>query len=220
MFDTAVHNPYRFPPRWLNEGLAVYLSEGYGSQDRGRVESAASADELIPLIAAGRRSSRPTPSARSSPTPSRCRRSTTSCARWARTPWSSSSTAYADGLTDDEAFQRALGEDLAAFQAGWLADLGAAEPQRYGPEPAPAGPLPSELGRSAAGAGCGRLARRVRRGGRAADPRADVVAGGGPRGERGLVDRGPGRLLVVALVVLGVVAVLAIVRRRRRASPA
>ena len=28
--------PYRFPPRWLNEGLAVYLSEGYGSQDRGR----------------------------------------------------------------------------------------------------------------------------------------------------------------------------------------
>ena len=53
VFDTAVHNPYRFPPRWLNEGLAVYLSEGYGSQDRGRVESAASANELIPLVALG-----------------------------------------------------------------------------------------------------------------------------------------------------------------------
>ena len=29
VFDTAVKNPYHFPPRWLNEGLAVYLSEGY-----------------------------------------------------------------------------------------------------------------------------------------------------------------------------------------------
>src|SRR5262249_58322094 len=28
VFDTAVHNPYRFPPRWLNEGLARYLSQG------------------------------------------------------------------------------------------------------------------------------------------------------------------------------------------------
>jgi aminopeptidase N len=27
VFDTAVTNPYHFPPRWLNEGLAVYLSE-------------------------------------------------------------------------------------------------------------------------------------------------------------------------------------------------
>src|SRR4029077_9558962 len=26
--DRAVHNPYHFPPRWLNEGLAVYESEG------------------------------------------------------------------------------------------------------------------------------------------------------------------------------------------------
>jgi len=26
VFDTAVHNSYHFPPRWLNEGLAVYLN--------------------------------------------------------------------------------------------------------------------------------------------------------------------------------------------------
>ena len=32
VFDTAVNNPYHFPPRWLNEGLAVYLSEGYGQR--------------------------------------------------------------------------------------------------------------------------------------------------------------------------------------------
>src|SRR4029450_5979608 len=41
VFDTAVHNAYHFPPRWLNEGLAVYESEGYGPQDRRDVEAAA-----------------------------------------------------------------------------------------------------------------------------------------------------------------------------------
>ena len=40
VFDTAVRNPYRFPPRWLNEGLATYLSEGYSSDSRGRVRRA------------------------------------------------------------------------------------------------------------------------------------------------------------------------------------
>ena len=34
VFDTAAKNPYHFPPRWLNEGLAVYQSEGYGADDR------------------------------------------------------------------------------------------------------------------------------------------------------------------------------------------
>ena len=36
VFDTAVDNPYHFPPRWLNEGLAVYLSEGYAVGRPGR----------------------------------------------------------------------------------------------------------------------------------------------------------------------------------------
>ena len=50
--------------------------------------------------------------------------------------------AYKDGLTDDEAFTRALGVDLAAFQTGWLKELGADQPEQYGPQPGPAGPLP------------------------------------------------------------------------------
>ena len=41
VFDTAVKNPYHFPPRWLNEGLAVYLSVGYEPGDRAAVEAAA-----------------------------------------------------------------------------------------------------------------------------------------------------------------------------------
>jgi hypothetical protein len=51
--------------------------------------------------------------------------------------------AYKDGLTDDEAFTKAIGQDLATFQAGWLDELGATAPERFGPLPAPEGPLPS-----------------------------------------------------------------------------
>ena len=49
VFDTAVDNPYHFPPRWLNEGLAVYQSQSYDPGDRSAVESAARAGTLIPL---------------------------------------------------------------------------------------------------------------------------------------------------------------------------
>ncbi len=48
VFDTAVKNPYHFPPRWLNEGLAVYLSEGYTDAWRSAVRRR-SAEEIIPL---------------------------------------------------------------------------------------------------------------------------------------------------------------------------
>ena len=62
--------------------------------------------------------------------------------------------AYADGLTDDEAFTRALGQDLAAFQAGWLADLGATSPSSSARSP----PRPGPCHR----AGPGRRRRRAR----------------------------------------------------------
>ena len=37
VFDQAVDNPFRAPPRWVNEGLAVYLSEGYTGSDKAAV---------------------------------------------------------------------------------------------------------------------------------------------------------------------------------------
>ncbi len=49
VFDTAIRNPYHDPPRWLNEGLAVYLSQGLVPSDRALVDAAVGADELIPL---------------------------------------------------------------------------------------------------------------------------------------------------------------------------
>ena len=50
---------------------------------------------------------------------------------------------YADGVTDDEAFKAGVGEDVAAFQAGWLDSVGAKAPTAVGPQAGPAGPLPA-----------------------------------------------------------------------------
>ncbi len=50
---------------------------------------------------------------------------------------------YADGRTDDEAFQAATGMTMAAFSDAWLADNDAKAPVKAGPQPAPAGPLPA-----------------------------------------------------------------------------
>ena len=51
---------------------------------------------------------------------------------------------YADGVSDDAAFQAALGVDVAGFEQGWLGDLGVGEPVPFGPRPAPPGPLPPD----------------------------------------------------------------------------
>lgn len=141
VFDTAVRNPYHFPPRWLNEGLAVYLSEGYGADDRAAVAAAIRDGTLFPL--AGLTAQFPT------------RREAFFLAyaesvsavdflvrRFGRDALVALVRAYAGGVTDDEAFSTALGLDVAAFEAAWLADLGAPAPTRYGPQPAPAGPVP------------------------------------------------------------------------------
>jgi hypothetical protein len=141
VFDTAVDNPFRFPPRWLNEGLAVYLSEGYGPGDRQRVERAASSGYLIPLDAL------------TAQFPTNAERTFLAYAesvsavdflvrRHGRDAMIQVVVGYRDGLTDDEAFALATGEDFAAFQAAWLEDLGVDAPVRHGPQPAPAGPLP------------------------------------------------------------------------------
>jgi hypothetical protein len=50
---------------------------------------------------------------------------------------------YAAGVSDDEALTRAVGTDVAGFQAAWLRDLGASAPTRYGPRSPAPGPLPA-----------------------------------------------------------------------------
>jgi hypothetical protein len=144
VFDTAVTNPYHFPPRWLNEGLAVYLSEGYKASDRNAVESAARSGDLFPLD--GLVGQFPTGDGFFLA----YAESVSAIDFLIRTHDQDALVAligsYADGLTDDEAFTAAIGMDTAAFNDAWLADLGAVVPTKHGPQPAPAGPRPPAWG--------------------------------------------------------------------------
>ena len=152
VFDTAVRNPYHFPPRWLNEGLAVHLSQGYDGGDRSMVEAAARSGTLVPLDGL----------AGQFPTTAdgfflAYAESVSAVDFFIRTHDQDALVSligsYANGLTDDEAFEAAIGMDVAAFNAAWLADLGAVVPVRHGPQPAPAGPRPSAWGAPGAGPG-------------------------------------------------------------------
>jgi hypothetical protein len=144
VFDTAVHNPYHFPPRWLNEGLAVYLSVGYGTSDRSAVEDAAKAGDLIPLI--GLTEQFPTGAGFGLAYSEAVSAIDYLVREHGQDALVSLVKSYADGKTDDEAFQAAIGMDVAAFNTAWLQDIGATEPVRYGPKPALPGPRPSDWG--------------------------------------------------------------------------
>jgi hypothetical protein len=194
VFDTAVRNPYHFPPRWLNEGVAEYLSAGYTASDRSATEAAASGGRLMPLQAL--RGQFPTAYERFYLAYAE---SVSAVDYLVRTKGTdalvSLVNSYADGVTDDEAFSAAVGTDLAGFETAWLTDLGAAAPVQHGPVPAPAGPLPPGWGPGA----------------------SPVPSGAG--GSDGSPLREGWFLLVAALAGLLVGGSIAFVRRRRsRAS--
>ena len=141
VFATAVDNPYHDPPHWLNEGLAVYLADGYGASDQEQVGQAAKARSIIPLD--GLAGAFPTTRERFflayAESVSAVERIVRVSGRDALVKLIRS---YADGVSDDAAFQAALGRDVAGFEADWLAELGARTPIRRGPVVAPVGPLP------------------------------------------------------------------------------
>lgn len=141
VFATAIDNPYHDPPHWLNEGLAVYLADGYSPSDREQVGQAAKAGSIIPLD--GLAGAFPTTRERFflayAESVSAVDRIVRVSGRDALVKLVRS---YANGVSDDEAFQAALGRDVAGFEADWLAELGARAPIRRGPVVAPVGPLP------------------------------------------------------------------------------
>lgn len=210
VFETAADNPYHFPPRWLNEGLAVYQTEGYGSSDRSRVEDGTRAGTLIPLD--GLVGQFPT---NTDGFYLAYAESVSAVEYLVRThgqdPLVSLIRSYANGRTDDEAFSAALGVDMSAFGAAWLEDLGAAAPTRYGPQSAPPGPIPSawlvESGATAPPAASS---------GPALSPQASATPGeGSPRS----VEGGP---LPLVLLVGGIAVLLIAVglaARRHRIDP-
>ena len=218
VFDTAVRNPYHAPPRWLDEGVADYLSEGYTPGARAAVEAAAAEGRLMPLRALGGQF--PTTYERFSLAYSESDSAVDYLVREKGTAaLVELIQSYADGVTDDEAFTAAVGADVAGFEAAWLADLGADPPTRYGPQPAPAGPVPPgwEADASPAPPG-GSTAPSPSPG---ASPGGSPAPGPGDQAEGGTSPFGEGWVLVIAaLAGLLVGGTLAYVRRRRSRTAA
>jgi hypothetical protein len=212
VFDTTVNNPYHYPLHWLNEGIATYLSEGYKASDRTLVERAARDGSLIPLD--GLEGQFPT---------SRegfflaYAESASAVDFLIRTYGDDALVdlvrSYAAGVSDDEAFSAALGVDVAAFDAAWRAELDAAEPIAYGPQPAPAGPLPPGWeGDPTAGSPPPGIPTSSAR--PTATPAGPTSSGGG--------GPSPGVLLAIVAVLVGAagVTVLLVDRRRQAAAAA
>jgi hypothetical protein len=141
VFHEAVDNPYQYPPRWLNEGLAVYLSRGYSEGDRALVRGAAGGGTIMPLEGLG--GNFPTRATRSGLAYAE---SVSAVDYFVQTYGEGRLvdliTSFADGTGLDEAFVAATGDDFAAFDAAWLSSLGAAPPEPYGPREVEPGQMP------------------------------------------------------------------------------
>lgn len=217
VFNTAVDNPYHYPPRWLDEGVATYLTEGFTPSDRAAVRAAAAAGRLMPLTAL--EGQFPTTYERFALAYAE---SASAVSYLVDTKGSDALVSlvngYADGVTDDEAFMAAIGTDLAGFEAAWLAELGADPPTDHGPQPAPAGPLPPgwEVAASAPPGSSTATPGASAGPGASGEPSASPAPGAGsPGGDDGSPLRDGRVLLLAALAGLVVGGGIAYVRRRR-----
>jgi hypothetical protein len=210
VFQTAIDNPYHEPPHWLNEGLAVYLSDGYSDVDRSQVAGAVSNGTIIPLD--GLAGAFPTTAERFNLAYAE---SVSAVDRIIRVNGRDALVklirSYHDGVSDDEAFQAALGRDVSGFESDWLKELGATPPTRLGPRPAPVGPLPPGWE------------------GPQPNPSFEIVGSAAPQAPaapapgRSGGSEDPVRFLVAPLATLGLVVLLVIaavgMRRLRRGRP-
>ena len=209
VFETAAGNPYHAPPLWLNEGLAVYLSQGYDLSDRSLVEDATRSGTIIPLD--GLIGQFP-PADRFFLAYAESASAVDYLVRiHGRDQLVSLIRSYAQGRTDDEAFKGALGLDVAAFGAAWLGDLGATAGARYGPQSAPPGPVPSAWLVDAGASGLPAASQEA-----AASPGASPATGApSPATDAtGIV------LLIVLVAGIAIAFIVAVLTsRRRRAGP-
>ena len=206
VYATAIDNPYHAPPHWLNEGLATYLSEGYTAADRNLVADVASDGSIIPLE--GLAGAFPTTRDRFFLAYAESVSAVDYIvSEHGRDALVALIRSYATGVSDDEAFESALGLDLAGFEAAWLASVGAEAPVRYGPQPAPAGPVPEGWEGEAP-------QPSVEPGGTQRPGEAPTTPRPDPAGDGAPVPVVPLALLALIAIVIAVVFV-----RRRRVSP-
>jgi peptidase MA superfamily protein len=208
VFNTAVDNPYHFPPRWLNEGLAVKLAQGYDVGDRLAVEGAAQAGTLIPLN--GLAGQFPTTRERFFLAYAESVSAVDYLIRaHGEDTLVSLIRSYANGMTDDQAFEAAIRTDVDGFDKAWRTELNAKEPTVHGPQPAPAGPVPPGW-TDAEGSPAPTRSPGAPSGGPAATPEPTSPG-------RGAQERPVAALLAgIAFVALAAVAVILISSGRRR----
>lgn len=219
VFDSAVSNPYRYPPVWLNEGVAVYESEGYGTDRRAMIAQAVATGTVIPLTAIV--SALPSGGDRGYLAETEGDSAVDFIVRtMGRDAMVKLVLAYKQGLTDDEAIQQALGQSMASFQTAWYQSIGAAAPTQYGPQPAPPGPTPSDWASvGGPGPGSSPAAGATAAAPGAASSAAPTASATAPAS--GTSGTGDALTLVLAAVVVVSAVVLAgiVLAGRRAASP-
>jgi hypothetical protein len=141
VFDDVTRNPYHFPPHWLNEGIAVYVSQGFDNSDRNRVATAVSNGTLMPLSAI--RGQFPTTQAQFYLAYAESVSAVDYFIRTYGGPAMKKLVAtFGTGASDDEAFTAAIGIGVDEFDRRWQQSVGVSAIPSYGPQPAPTGPLP------------------------------------------------------------------------------
>jgi hypothetical protein len=141
VFEDVTNNPYHFPPHWLNEGIAVYVSQGFDSSDKGMVQSAASDGTLMPLAAI--RGQFPTTQDRFYLAYAESVSAVDFFVRtYGQPALGKLVKTFGTGVSDDQAFTAAIGLTVDGFDAAWQKDNGVSALQSFGPQPAPTGPVP------------------------------------------------------------------------------
>jgi Peptidase MA superfamily len=143
VFHHAIDNPYAGVPRWLDEGVAVYESEGYTAQWKSYVDAAVADKSLIPLD--GLAGLFPSVQSEFYLAYGESVAAVDFFIRTYGEPkfWELVKS-YAAGVSDDEAFTAATGSDVEAFNAAWFSSLGLTPPSPAGPQPGVPGPVPSD----------------------------------------------------------------------------
>lgn len=142
VYADVIRNAYHYPANWINEGIAVYVSEGYNATYLSDVSDAVSGGTLMPLVAL----------AGEFPTTDANRfelayaESVSAIDYIVKTYGQPALVklvkSFATGIPDDDAFKAAFGIDLTAFDKAWMKATGLEFYAPYGPAPAPTGPVP------------------------------------------------------------------------------
>jgi hypothetical protein len=215
VFDEVTRNPYHYPPHWLNEGIAVYVSQGYDSSDKQLVASAAADGSLMPLEAI--RGQFPTTQDRFYLAYAE---SVSAVDYFMRTYGHDDLVkllrAFGTGASADEAFNAAIGMGVDAFDKAWMNANGVSSIQSFGPRPAPIGPVPSGWTSSGLAGGTAAPTQAPSAGSPAA------TATPAPQGGSAQSEGGIPTVLLLAVAFIGAIVValgLVAVVMRRRSSP-